>query len=330
MALLLNRGDVATLVTMSEAIDEIEAAFGELAAGRVAMPQRTVIRLDDRRATHLSMPAALLGGSGALTVKIVTTFPGNAARGIPAVQGLVLVHDAGTGSVQAVLDAGWLTALRTGATSGVATRHLARAGARRVGLLGAGVQAQQQLAAVCAVRSIESCAIYDLQPAAAERCGRIAADRLGLRAEVVTSARAAVEGADVVVVATSSPVPVLEGRWLEAGQHVNVIGAHTPETREVDTTAIVRSRVVPDARDACLAEAGDLLIPIREGAITPDHVGPGLDQVVAGGAPGRERDDQITLFKSVGLAVEDLAVAGLAYRKAAAAGLGASFEFGAS
>lgn len=327
MTLLLTRHDVESLVTIREAIDAVEAAFRAYAAGLVVMPPRAVVRLDAHRATHLSMPAAMLGTPAVLAVKLVTTFPANPAKGLPAVLGLAVLHDADTGEVLAVMEAGRLTALRTGAASGVATKYLARPEAAAVALIGAGVQAAMQLDAVCAVRPIVSCRVFDADAQRAASFAERAVSRLGLTASVAESARDVVPGADIVIVATSSSKPVLKGRWLESGQHVIAIGTHTPDSREVDSEVVARSRVVPDLREACLAEAGDLLIPIREGVITPDDVGPSLGEVVAGTELGRQRTDQITFFKSVGLALEDAAVAELAYRQALARGVGARFDF---
>ena len=330
MALLLTRSDVAAVLRMSEAIDAVEEALVRLARGRAFMPQRAVLRIAERSATHLSMPALVEGDGGGMAVKLVTTYPANpATRGLPTIMGVLVLHDPETGGVLAVMDASLLTAIRTGAASGVATRHLARPDARRVGLIGAGVQAERQLEACAVVRSVADARVFDPEPGRAERfAGRMGA-LLGIEVRPAASARDAVDEADVVVVATTSTTPVLEGSWLVPGQHVCAIGSHTPETREVDTEAVVRSRVFADDREACLAEAGDLLIPIREGAIGRDHLRGGIGEVVTGAIPGRRRHDDITLFKSVGLAVEDVAAARLVYDRARAAGLGQELDFNA-
>lgn len=330
MALLLSRSDVASVLRMPEAIEAVERALIQLARGQASMPPRALVRIDHARATHLSMPALVGGEQGGLAVKLVTTFPDNPARHrLPTVLGLVVLHDVDTGAALAVMDASLLTAIRTGAASGVATRWLANPGASRVGVIGAGVQAERQLEAVGVVRPVRSARVYDPD---ADRAARFAARmeaELAVATRPVSSARAAVEGSDIVIVATTSGSPVLEGRWLEPGQHVNAIGAHTPATREVDTEAILRSRVFADQREACLNEAGEILVPIGEGVVGPEHVLGSIGEVATGAVAGRTDRNDITLFKSVGLAVEDVAASRLVYDRAREAGLGRELDFGA-
>ncbi len=328
MALLLTRRDVASLLTMAETIDCVEQAFRELALGNVTMPQRAAIRFPEHRAVHLTMPAYLAGQAKALAVKVVTVFPDNPARHqLPTTMALLLLDDPETGAPLAVMDAGYLTAMRTGAVSGVATRHLARPNARTVGVFGGGVQARTQLMAAAAVRPIVSAAVYDTDAARAKTFAAEMTDTLGFPVVPVPNARAAVQGQDIVAIATSATEPILDGRWLAPGQHINAIGSHAPAHRELDTATVVRSKVFPDLREACLAEAGDFLIPMKEGAITADHLRAGLGEVVAGLKPGRESDDEITLFKSVGLALQDAATASLVYNKARCAKVGVEFAF---
>jgi alanine dehydrogenase len=328
MTLLLSKQDVARLLTMNDAIGVVEEAFRQLALGQVTMPQRTVIRLPGYHGLHLAMPAYVGGALDTLAVKVVTVYPDNPTlHQLPTTIGILLLNDPRTGAPLAVMDAGYMTAVRTGAVSGVATRYLARRNARAVGVFGAGVMAKAQLAAVCAVRRIESAVVYDKNAASAKAFAAEMASELGVKVTPVDNPRGAVDGQDVIVVATSATEPIFDGHWLAPGQHVNAIGSHAPAARELDTTAIVRSKVFPDHIEACLAEAGDILIPLGEGAISRDHLRAGLGEVIAGLKPGRERDDEITLFKSVGLAIQDVAAASFVYQRAIAQKIGAQFTF---
>jgi alanine dehydrogenase len=328
MALLLSRSDVQALLTMPDCIAIVEEAFRQLALGNVIMPQRTAIRMTDLHGLQLGMPAYIGGDVGALALKVVTVYPDNPSKyNKPTTIGILLLNDAATGEPLAVMDAGFLTGMRTGAVSGVATKHLAKRDARTVGLFGAGVMARMQLMAVCAVRGIESVMLYDTN---AERARSFADDmskQLNVAIEPVGDPRMAVEGMDIIIAASSAVQPIFDGAWLQPGQHINGIGSHAPTARELDTLTIQRSKLFPDYLDACLAEAGDFILPLNEGAITRDHFHASLGEVIAGLRPGRESDEEITLFKSVGLAIQDVATANTVYRKALDAGMGGSFVF---
>ncbi len=328
MTLLLSRQDVQSLLTMQDAIPIVEEAFRQLALGNVIMPQRTVIRVAQHGGTYLGMPAYIGGEVDALAVKVVSVYANNPGQyHLPTTIGTLLLNDPRTGAPLAVMDASYLTAVRTGAVTGVATQHLARKDAKRVGVFGAGVQAQTQLWAVCSVRAVESANVYDPDATRARSYADEMSKRLNVTVSPVGEARQAVEGMDVIVAASSAHEPLFDGNWLAPGQHINAIGAHAPAARELDTTTIVRSKVVPDLADACWVEAGDLIIPLNEGAITRDHVSASLGQVVAGLKPGRESDREITLFKSVGLALQDVSTASFVYRKALEAKAGVEFTF---
>ncbi len=328
MTLLLSRDDVQSLLTMQDAIQIVEEAFRQLALGNVIMPQRTVIRVTQHGGTYLAMPAYIGGEVDALAVKVVSVYADNPRQyNLPTTIGTLLLNDPRTGAPLAVMDASYLTAVRTGAVTGVATRHLARKDAKRVGIFGAGVQAQTQLWAVCSVRPVESANVYDADATRARAYADEMSKRLNVKVNPVGEARQAVEGMDVIVTASSAHEPLFDGNWLVPGQHINAIGAHTPTARELDTTTIVRSKVVPDLAEACWIEAGDLIIPLNEGAITRDHVSANLGEVVAGLKPGRENDREITLFKSVGLALQDVSTASFVYRKALEAKAGVEFSF---
>jgi ornithine cyclodeaminase len=258
-----------------------------------------------------------------LGVKVVSVFAGNRALGLPTIHALVLMVDPATGVPRAVLDGTWLTALRTGAASGVATRHLARRDARVLTVFGAGVQARSQIEAVRCVRSVEEVRVVDRD---GESAARLVGELGDVRAVAVPDPRDALAGADIVVTATTSPTPVFRGRDVEPGTHVNAIGAYTPETREVDGDLVLRSTVVVDDRGSALAEAGDLLIPLADGVIDTGHIRAELGDLVLGRHPGRTRPDEITFFKSVGNAVQDVAVAQLAVARAEQEGWGVLAE----
>jgi len=328
MALLLSKSDVQQLLSMDETIEVVEEAFRQFALGSVIMPQRTVIRVEDCHGLHLGMPAYIGGEMDALALKVVTIYPDNPTKKqLPTTIGTLLLNDPTTGAPLAVMDAGYLTAMRTGAVSGVATKYLAREDAKKVGVFGAGVQARTQLWAICTVRDIKSAVVYDVDSEACQVYGKEMTDRLGIPVSPVDDPGSAVEGMDVIIAASSAAEPVFDGTWLEPGQHINGIGSHSPNARELDTTAMVRAKVVLDWTDACLVEAGDLIIPLDEGAISKEHIHAGLGEVVAGFKPGRENDEEITLFKSVGLAIQDVSTANLVYRKAREVGLGVEFAF---
>ena len=309
---------------MEDAIAAVAEGYRQLALGNVTMPQRVATLVAPHNGIHLSMPA-FVGGSegGTLAIKIVTVFSDNPARyGEPTIQGVVLLHDARTGGPLALMDAEHLTAMRTGAASGVATRALARPDARRALILGSGVQAATQLQAVCSVRPIESASVYSLNVegdlAFAERMSA----RLGIPVQRAADLRAALQSADVICTATNSSTPLFDGAWLPPGVHINGIGSYTRTMRELDTTTIVRSRLFVDGRTAAQSEAGDVLIPLAEGAIGEAHVLGEIGAVLLGQVAGRTSPQEVTVFKSVGMAVQDAMVAPLVYRRAVEAGLG--------
>jgi alanine dehydrogenase len=323
MTLLLSRQDVQTVLTMQATIEAVEEAFRQQALGNVVMPLRTAIRIPAYKGLHLGMPAYIGGETDALGLKVVTVYPDNPRQhGLPTTIGTLLLNDPQTGAPLAIMDAGFLTAMRTGAVSGVATKYLARRDASVVGVFGAGVQARTQLMAVCEVRPITQALVLDVSPdAQCVYCEEMSA-QLGFDVVPEDDARELVETADILVAASSAHEPLFDGAWLQPGTHINGIGSHSPGARELDTTTIQRSKVVVDLREAALAEAGDLMMPIEEGAITADHIHASLGEVVAGQRPGRESEEEISLFKSVGLALQDVSTAVQVYRLALEQGVG--------
>ena len=323
MTLLLSRDDVASVLTMPDCIAAVETAFAALARGQADMPQRAVIKVPDHHGLFLGMPAYLGGDQECLGLKLVTVYPDNPAKhDLPTTLGTLMLCDPATGAVSAIMDAGYLTAVRTGAASGVATKFLARRDASVCTVFGAGVQARKQLEAVHHVRPLRQAFVLDTVPEARNRFAVEMSQELEIPVEAVDNAEAAVRSSDIIVTASSSPTPVLDGSWLKPGTHINNIGSHAPTTRELDTATVARSYFVADLREANLAEAGDILIPIEEGAVTADHIKANLGEIVIGEKPGRTDDQQITVFKSCGLAVQDVSTALAVVAAARARGVG--------
>lgn len=329
--LILSRADVEHLLTMPIALDAMDEAFRRLAAGQVVMPQRAATPVAPHNGLHLSMPAfvqgnvdpAAAGEAGVLSIKIVTVFGDNPVRyGQPTIQGLLLLHDARTGAALALMDAEHLTAMRTGAAAGVATRLLAREDASTVTIFGAGAQAGPQLMAVCAVREIRQVYVVTRSGRRDEPFCAAMGDVLGVEVTPMRDVRAAVEAADIICTATNSPTPLFPGEWLRPGVHINAVGAYTRTMRELDGVAVGRARVVVDHLSAAQAEAGDILLGQAEGKIGADHVVGGLGQLLMGEIVGRTSPDEITLFKSVGLAMQDAVVSSHVYQLAVQQGIG--------
>jgi ornithine cyclodeaminase/alanine dehydrogenase len=330
MPILLTRKDVESVLSMKDTIDAVEAGFRQLGLGRVLMPQRTAIRSADWGGLHLGMPA-LIGGSGpedpgVLALKVVTVYPQNPVKyGLPTTIGTLLLNDARSGALLAIMDAGFLTAMRTGAASGVATKWLAREDAETVGIFGAGVQARAQLRAMVEVRRIRKARVFDIAEPARARFAADMSAMLGIEVEPSAEPRP-VASCDIVIAATSSKTPLFPGEWLLPGTHVNGIGSHSPDAREFDSEAIRRCRLIADLAEARWAEDADLQVPLAEGIITRDHVAADLGEVIAGLKEGRRDHEEITLFKSGGLAVQDAAAAARVYALAREQGVGREIE----
>ncbi len=307
---------------MADAIVGVKQAFAQLSAGQAVVPLRHHIEIPDK-GSSLVMPA-YLPEQGALTVKVVNVFPKNTEKRMPTIHALVLVVDNETGRPRAVLEGGALTAIRTGAASGAATDLLARPDASSMLIIGSGVQARTQLEAVCTVRDIREVQLFSLNRQEAQAF----ANDLGGKGPIPTSihivenVNMAVSQADIICAATTSSTPVFDGKALKPGAHLNGIGSFTPQMQEIDLVTVKRSAVFVDSREAVWAEAGDLIIPLRNGDITEDHIVAELGEIVAGQHPGRSKDDQITFFKSVGVAVQDAAAASITLKNALQQNLG--------
>lgn len=327
--LVIDQNTVAALLPMRACIDLMGSTLASLARGEAVLPLRTVIRLPESRDAFAVMPAALLAPR-TLGAKIITVFPGNHGTALDSHQGAVLLFDPTNGSLAAILDATSITRIRTAAVSAVATRLLARERASSLAIIGAGVQGHSHLEAMCAVRQIKTLAVWSRTGAHARRLADAAGERFGLEARVAPSARDAVRDAEIVCTCTASAEPVLEGAWLSPGAHVNAVGASTPNAREIDGALVARSRLYVDRRESALNEPGDILVPLQSGAIGPDHIVAEIGELLIdrGGARGRRNDSEITLFKSLGLAVEDLASASHVYDEAVRTNAGVRVELG--
>ncbi len=325
--LVLGAKQVARLLPMSECVDVMHDTFVALARGEAMQPLRSIAWFPDRRGALGLMPGALQNPDVA-GVKIVSVFPGNADTPYESHQGAVLLFEKKHGCLLAVVDAGEITAIRTAAASGAATRVLALDDAGDLALLGTGTQARSHLDAMRSVRTLRRVRVWDRQHDKAERFADVHAKRCGLRIEAVSSVRDAVDGADLVCTTTGASEPILEGGWLAPGAHVNAVGACFPSARELDTEAVKRARVFVDCRESAMHEAGDLLIPIREGALDASHLQGEIGDVLLDRVEGRTGPHDVTLFKSLGIAIEDVAAVEHVYRKARDANVGTRVEIG--
>jgi len=320
--------DIDRALSMAEAIEVVKDAFIQLSLKKAQSPVRTSLTLKEPGEAALIMPA-YLGETRALGAKMVTVLPWNPRANLPAVQGIVFLFDAATGSPMAVLEGTHLTRFRTGAASGAATQVLSRPDSRSLAVFGAGGQAFFQAKGVLAARRIERIRVFDLLPERADElietlradasCRKIELLRAGTPAE-------ALEGAEIVVTATTSSRPVFDGKLLKEGMHINAIGSFKPEMQEVDEETIRRVRIFVDSLEACLEEAGDLIIPLKKGVIQKADILAELGEVAAGKKGGRGSVREITYFKSVGNAVQDVSVAQAVYRRGGEKNLGQEVE----
>lgn len=324
---VLTQEHVERLLTMPECIDLMAETLTGLEHGDFHLPLRVIARPPSVENLLGLMPAYRSEPEACWGLKVIALVPGNPARGLDTHQGAVVLFDGETGQVRAVMNASAITAIRTAAVSGVATRLLAREDASRLAIIGAGVQARKHLEAMAAVLDLESARVYSLRPLHAQTLAAEASARYAFPVEVAASAEEALRGADVVVTATTSAEPVLRREWLAVGAHVNAVGSCFPTARELDTATVAAASLFVDRRESALNEAGDVLIPIQEGAIGPEHVRGELGEVLVGKIAGRTAPDELTVFESLGIAVEDLASAQFLLHRAAETGVGLTVEF---
>jgi ornithine cyclodeaminase len=325
--LVLNQSEIEHLLPIHDCIMVMADALMALAKGQVHLPLRMVVRPPEAAGVMALMPAHVAGESAALGVKVINVFNGNPAKGKDSHQGAVVLFDAETGEPLAMMNASTITAIRTAAVSGVATRLLARADAGDLAIIGSGVQARSHLAAMTCVRSIRRVRVASRHFEHAQRFVAEMQPQYAFPIEPLKTVEAAVRGADLIVTATSSAEPILRRDWIVPGAHLNVVGASQPHAREIDTATMAAASLFVDRRESTLNESGDYLQAAREGAIGPDHIRAEIGEVLLGTKPGRTRPDEITLFKSLGLAVEDVAAAAFIYQQAQKSPAGTWVEF---
>ncbi|MCY3021026.1 MAG: hypothetical protein NTW87_18585 [Planctomycetota bacterium] len=320
----LSGADVDRALSMEQAIAAMREAFIQLSTGQAVAPLRAKTEIPSHNGTALYMPA-YVPAHEVFGVKVVSLFKDNPAAGLPLIHALVMVFDAHNGRPVAVMDGERLTALRTGAASGLATDLLARRTAEIAAIFGAGTQARTQLRAVCAVRPIKQAYVFDKDRSRAEGFCREMNRTLSIPV-VVADSQELLGRADVVCTATTSSTPVFRHGDLKPGAHINAVGAYKPTEREIPGETVRAATVVVDQRDACLAEAGDIAMPLKQGLITAGHIHAEIGEIAAKQKPGRTSDSEITLFKSVGNAVQDLAAASRILANARTMGLGTEVQ----
>ena len=314
--LILDNRQIRELLPMTECIELMADALSALARDEVYQPLRTIVRPPEARGLLGFMPAYRSGEQGAFGLKAICVFPENPAKGKDAHQGAVMLFSRETGELLALMNASEITAIRTAAVSAVATRLLAREDAQELAIIGAGVQARTHLEALAAVRAIKRARVTARNIEHAQQLAQEMQPNMAFPIEAVGTNEEAVRGADVIVTATSSLEPVINKDWISPGAHINAIGTHSPNSREIDSATMSVARIFTDRRESALNEAGDYLLAAKEGLITPESILGELGELLIGTKTGRTSTTDITLFKSLGLAIEDVISADYLYHKA--------------
>jgi ornithine cyclodeaminase/alanine dehydrogenase-like protein (mu-crystallin family) len=329
--LVLSHDEVVELLPIKECIAVMREALNALAAGKAYQPLRRIIRPPDAKGVMGLMPAYMSGGTSgdraAFGLKAICVFPGNPAKGMDSHQGAVLLFSAETGELLSMMNASAITAIRTAAVSGVATDLLARGDACNLALLGSGVQARSHLVAMSQVRSIKRCRIASRHIEHAQNFAEEMRRDFSFALEPVETVEEALKGADLIVSATTAVEPIIRRQWISAGAHLNVVGSSTPNAREVDSETMAAASLFVDRHESTINEAGDYLLAMRDGVIGPNHIRAEIGEVLKGDKPGRTSAEEITLFKSLGLAIEDLFAAEYLYKKARELNVGTRVEF---
>lgn len=325
MTVLLGEADVRQLLAMEDTISLMEDALRAFSTGGAVQPVRTAVPVQPH-AGFLALMPAYLTAQEALGAKAVTFFPKNAGRGLPTHMAIILLWDHATGELLATLDGRLITEMRTAATSAAATKALAPPEAAALGILGAGVQARSHLEALRLVRPLERVWVWSRTAARARTFAEEMTRHHRIPVQPVATPEEAVRGAQIIVTATSSQTPVLKGEWVAPGTHINAVGAPRPDWREMDSALVARASLFVDSLAGALVESGDVLLAMREGAITEAHIRGEIGEVLAGAVEGRRTPEEITLFKSLGMAVEDVATARWVYERAKARGVGQHIE----
>ena len=325
MPLLLTEQDVRRVLPMADLIQAMSGALSGFSGGQVTQPVRTVLEVGPERAYFGVMPA-VINNPSAMGAKLVTVYAGNLHRGVTSHLATIILMDPSTGALVALLDGRYITEARTAAVSALSVDTLARADATRLAIIGSGVQATSHLEAIRLIRKISDVRVWSPNPAHCEEFADTARLHTGLPVSAVPDTSSAVTDADIVVLVTSSPVPVVRDEDIAPGTHIVAVGACRPTQREMPSALVARSRLFVDSREAALVEAGDIVLPMKEGAFGADHIAGELGAVILGQLDGRRSKEEVTLFKSLGMAVEDVVAAQLAVERAVANGLGMGFS----
>lgn len=318
---LLTEEHVRSVLPMADLIAAMESALCAYSSGGVQQPVRTVLTVGPQKHWWALMPA-YVGQPAIMGSKMVTIFEGNADRGLHTHQAVIVLLDPATGTLQALMDGRYITEARTGAVSAVSARYLSRADASTLAIIGTGVQARSHLEAFREVRQLREVRVWSPRPSSRERFVSQMQPSAGVAVRAAGSAKAAVDGADLIVLATASPSPVLDVSWVARGSHIVSVGAPRPDQREMDPALVASARVFVDSRAGALTESGDIVMGIAERRFGADHIAGELGEIVLGRVPGRRSADEITVFKSLGMAVEDVVAADLVYRRAMETGVG--------
>ena len=319
--LLLTEEHVKSVLPMADLISTMESALARFSSGEVQQPVRTVLTVGAQKSWWGLMPA-YVNDPATMGAKLVTVFNANASRGLPTHLAMIVLFDPDTGALQALMDGRFITEARTAAVSAVSARYLARPGASKLAIIGTGVQARSHLEAYQEVRQLREVRVWSPTRARRERFVDEMQPRAGAPLHAAATAEEATTGADLVVLATSSPGPVIDVSWIAPGSHIVSVGACRPDQREMPPDLVARARIFVDSRAAALVESGDIVMGIAEARFGPDHIAGEIGELVLGRVRGRRTDDEVTVFKSLGMAVEDVLTADLVYRRAVETGVG--------
>jgi alanine dehydrogenase len=323
--LVLSEAQVRSLIDVEELITSLAQAHIQYSTGKAVMPVRLVVPLPQIQGRITSMPGYLTEDK-ALGMKVVTYFQNNPEQNLPAILATVMLFSAATGKIIAVMDGSYITAIRTACASAMATKALANPETPVLGILGAGVQARAHIEALCRVRKLNQIKLYSPSGTSAANIKKELEPAVGIAIDVAKSAEETVRNADLVVTATTAQQPILKCEWLKPGAHINAVGSHRPDSREIDGPTVAQSKVVVDSREAIMAECGDIILAIKEKSITEKHLHAEIGEVLAGTKSGRSNAGEITLYKSVGIAIQDVATAQLIYHKALELKVGTNVE----
>lgn len=313
--LVLSEKEVRKIIEVKDVVQALEEAHLQFSTGKAVMPVRQVVPLPQIKGRITSMPA-YLSEANALGMKVVTYFQENPKRGLPSILATISLYSPETGKLMALMDGSYVTAIRTACASTMATKALANSETPIMGILGAGIQARAHIRALSQFRQISEIRVYSPSGTSARNLKEELEPECGIRVEAVESPEKAVRDADLVVTVSTAKEPILRAEWLKTGCHINAVGSHRPDLRELEADVLKRATVVVDSRDAIMAECGDILLAIKEGTIKKDHVYAEIGEVLAGQKPRRTKPDEITIYKSVGIAIQDVATARLVYQKA--------------